>query len=162
MHNLRNIVGLMVVMMLPLLASSQICNNYHRGKKSCPPSQDEFKYNGQSRSAMMYKGQNASLNVIFHVKQDYRISFCAEEILGDRVEFKIKDGKSGETLYDNADEDYTSIFEFSCDATRRLVLDITIPDDGSGGEGKMKKLRSTSSGCLGVLIEHMPTPKTGF
>jgi hypothetical protein len=142
--------------------NAQICNSYHTEKKSCPPSTDNFHLNGQSRSAMMYKGQKSTLNVIFHDRQDYRITICPEGPLGEQIEFKIKDGKSADVLYDNADEDGTLIFEFSCAQTQRMVLEIKIPEEGEGGSNKLSKLRSTSSGCLGVLIEYMATPKTGF
>lgn len=138
------------------------CNQYHTDKKSCSPSTDEFSLNGQSRSARMYKGQKSTLNVIFHDEQDYRITICPADILGEQVEFKIRDGKSQEVLYDNADEDGSMIFEFSCAQTQRMILEIKIPDDGDGATSKLSKLRSTSSGCLGVLIEYMTTPKTGF
>lgn len=142
---------------------AQMCNNYHRDKKYCPPSKDGFLYNGQSRSAYFYRGQTSELNVVFHNNQDYRISFCLDESLGERIEFKIKDGKTGELLYDNADEDYTTSFEFRCESTRRLSFNITIPEEGDGGgSSKLTKLKSTSSGCLGVLIEHAATQQAGF
>ncbi len=144
-------------------ANAQMCNQWHTEKKQCPPSTDEFKLNGQSRSALMYKGQKSSLNVIFHDEQDYRITICPEsEMLGEQVEFKIRDGKTQEVLYDNASQDFSPIFEFSCAQTQRMVLEIKVPDDGDGGSSKLSKLKSTSSGCLGVLIEYMSTPKTGF
>ncbi|MEQ8324285.1 MAG: hypothetical protein RIC15_09860 [Vicingaceae bacterium] len=143
-------------------SEAQMCNNYHIDKKGCPPSTDNFKLNGQSRSALMYKGQKSQLNVIFYDDQDYRISICPESILGDQVSFKIKDGKTQDVLYNNQDEDGTLIFEFSCEQTQRLILEIEVPDDGEGGGNKLSKLKSTSSGCLGVLIEYMATPRTGF
>jgi len=143
-------------------AKAQICNAHHTEKKECPPSTDNFILNGQSRSALMYKGQKSKVNVIFHDKQDYRISLCPQEILGPEVEFKIKDGKTEEVLYDNMEEDGTLIFEFSCQQTQRMILEIKIPDEGDGGSNKLSKLKSSTSGCLGVLIEYMATPKTGF
>lgn len=152
----------LLLLALPFYSNAQLCNQWHTEKKSCPPSTDNFKINGQSRSAMMYKGQKSSLNVIFHDRQDYRIQICPEEVLGQQVEFKIRDGNTQEVLYDNADEDGTLIFEFSCAQTQRMVLEIKVPDEGEGGGNKLSKLRSTSSGCLGVLIEYMATPKTGF
>ena len=159
----KYIVLLLTCMMGVTTLWGQMCNNYHRDKKSCPASKDGFVYNGQSRSAYFYKGQTSELNVIFHDKQDYRISFCMNENLGEQIEFKIKDGKTGELLYDNADEDYTSIFEFKCESTRRLSFDIKIPEDGEGGGNtKLKKLKATSRGCVGVLIEHITRSNTGF
>ena len=145
-----------------LTAEAQMCNAYHTEKKMCPPSTDNFKLNGQSRSALMHKGQKSKVNIIFHDRQDYRISLCPQEILGQEVEFKIKDGKTEEVLYDNADEDGTLIFEFSCEQTQRMIIEIKIPDEGESGGSKLSKLKSSTSGCLGVLIEFMATPKTGF
>lgn len=143
-------------------SSGQICNQWHADKKGCPASTDNFKMNGQSRSAMMYKGQKSTLNVIFYDNQDYRISLCPQEVLGQAVEFKIKDGVTEDVLYDNANEDGALIFEFSCAQTQRMILEIKVPDEGEGGDSKLSKLRNTSSGCMGVLIEYMTTPRTGF
>ena len=156
------IFTVILLMSTSILSYAQMCNQWHTEKKSCPPSTDNFKLNGQSRSALMYKGQKSTLNVIFHDDQDYRITICPESILGDQIEFKIRDGKTQEVLYDNSDEDGAMIFEFSCAQTQRMILEIKIPDEGDGGGNKLSKLRSTSSGCLGVLIEYMATPKTGF
>lgn len=141
---------------------AQLCSHYHEEKKYCPPSTDNFKINGQSRSALMYKGQKSSVNVIFHNGQDYRITICPEEVLGQEISFKIKDGQTEDLLYNNADEDGNLIVEFSCEQTQRMTLVVEIPDEGAEGAGKLAKLKSTTSGCLGVLIEFMATPKTGF
>ena len=51
---------------------------------------------------------------------------------------------------------------FSCEQTQRLVLEIEVPDDGEGSGSKLSKLKSAASGCMGILIEYMATPKTGF
>ena len=158
----KNIIMAVVLAFTSLSLTAQVCNNYHADKKTCPPSTDNFKMNGQSRSAMMYKGQKSQLNVLFYDDQDYRITICPEEILGDQVTFKIKDGKTEEVLYNNQDEDGTLIFEFSCEENMRLILEIEVPDDGSAAASKLGKLKSTASGCMGVLIEYMATPRTGF
>ena len=163
---MKKIINLSLIsfacLLISITANAQLCNAYHTEKKECPPSTDNFKLNGQSRSALLYKGQKAKVNVIFHDRQDYRISLCPQQILGAEVEFKIKDGKTEEVLYDNSDEDGTLIFEFSCEQTQRMILEIKIPDEGEGSGNKLSKLKSSTSGCLGVLIEFMATPKTGF
>ena len=155
-------LSLASVAILTVYTNAQVCNHYHEEKKACPPSTDNFQINGQSRSALMYKGQKSSVNVIFHNGQDYRITVCPEEILGQEINFQIKDGKTQDVLYNNADEDGKLIVEFSCEQTQRMTLVVEIPDDGSGSGNKLTKLKSTTSGCLGVLIEYMATPKTGF
>ena len=162
MRKLGYTIALLTCVLFSAVSTAQMCNSYHAEKKACPPSTDNFKINGQSRSAMMYKGQKSKLNVIFHDRQDYRISICPQSILGEQVSFKIKDGKSLDILYDNNDEDGTLIFEFSCEQTQRLVLEIEVPDDGEGSGSKLSKLKSSASGCMGILIEYMATPKTGF
>ena len=161
---MKSILTIILTLAVLVSAEAQMCLDYHREKKFCPPSKDGFIYNGQSRSAYFYKGQESQLNMIFHNKQDYRVTFCLEGSLGDRLEFKIKDGKTGELLYDNADEDYATTFEFRCEATRRLSFDVKVPEEGDGGSGsgKLSKLKSTASGCLGVLVEHVSTQRAGF
>lgn len=159
---ISGLIPVFLFLATPHSGIAQLCNQWHTEKKSCPPSTDNFQINGQSRSAMMYKGQKSTLNVIFHDRQDYRIQICPEGTLGEQIEFKIRDGNSQEVLYDNMDEDGTLIFEFSCAQTQRMILEIKVPDEGDGGGSKLSKLRSTSSGCLGVLIEYTTTPKTGF
>jgi len=73
-----------------------------------------------------------------------------------------------ELLYDNSADNYASELEFSVETTRRLVLEISIPDGGGSGKskgiasGKGKMVKSSEMGCVGILIEHMTTPKTGF
>ena len=137
--------------------NAQHCYDFHRS--NCYPSDNEFfEYNGQSKSALFAKGTTSTLNVVIYKGQDYRFSFCLEDHLGDRVVYKIMDGKSKEVLYDNASDEYADTFEFSCEYTRKIIVEMTIPDDGHGGE----QLKPKDMGCLGFLIEHMPTPRSGF
>lgn len=146
-----------VMLLLPIGLSAQHCNNFHR--KNCYPSDNAFfEYNGQSKSALFKKGQTSEMNIIIYKGQDYRLSICTEPELGEKVEYKIKDAKTGEVLYDNAGDDYAQDFEFTCSYTRRIVIEVTVPD----GETKDKKLKPRDMACLGVLVEHMTTPKAGF
>jgi hypothetical protein len=146
-----------VLMLAPSLSQAQACHNFHR--KNCQASDNAyFEYNGQSKSALFKKGQTSELNIIIYKGQDYRVSVCTEPELGDRIEFRLKDSKSGEILYDNADTDYDQEFEFTCSYSRRIVLVVTVPD----GETKAKKLKAREMACIGVLVEHMTTPKSGF
>ena len=144
-------------MLVPMLGQAQHCHNFHR--QNCYPSDNNFfEYNGQSKSALFKKGQTSELNIIIYKGQDYRVSVCTEPELGEKVEYRLKDSKSGEVLYDNADDDYAQDFEFSCSYTRRIILEVSVPD----GETKDKKLKPRDMACLGVLVEHMSTPKSGF
>lgn len=211
MKVLKTITLTALLSLLFVNVDAQYCNNFHR--KFCNASDNGFfKYNGQSKSALFAKGKTSELNIIVYKGQDYRISLCADEILGSRIEFKIyekkkvkvvKEVKRKETedvvdengdptgevkeveytekvstyeiqkqlLYDNASADYSPTIEFTIDQTRRIIIEVTIPDDGmpsdKGGKGVKDKGRGKISqggdmGCLGILVEHMTTPKTGF
>jgi len=76
--------------------------------------------------------------------------------------------KVEEQLYDNADDGFSNEIEFSVESTRRLILEISIPSSGGSGsskgikKGKGKLSKSSDMGCVGVLVEHMVTPKSGF
>ena len=157
MIKLSKIFVAVVILMLPTLTFGQHCKNFH--KSFCASSPNKFfKYNGQSRSALFAKGQTSELTVVVYGKQDYAISICTEQALGDQVEWKILDAKSRDVLYSNADDGYAQTFEFSSQKTRKLILSVSIPD----GETKSKKRKPEDMACLGLLIEHMQTPKSGF
>jgi hypothetical protein len=63
-------------------------------------------------------------------------------------------------LWDNTDHDMAQQIEFSCTATKRLAIEV----NAMGGDGsKVKKgQQNFDIGCVGILIEHMPTPELGF
>ena len=73
-----------------------------------------------------------------------------------------------ELLYDNSTDNYASELEFTVETTRRLILEISIPDEGGTGKakgvatGKGKLMKSSEMGCVGILIEMMTTAKQGF
>jgi len=50
--------------------------------------------------------------------------------------------------------------EFSCTATKRIAVEVIARGNS---EAKPKKNGETNDiGCVGILIEHMPTPALGF
>lgn len=84
-------------------------------------------------------------------------------------ETKVVEESRKELLYDNSSDNYATELEFTVETTRRLILELSIPD-GAGGSGKAKGvaqgkgklMKSSEMGCVGILIEHMTTPKQGF
>lgn len=63
-------------------------------------------------------------------------------------------------LYDNTEFDLAQEMEFSSTATKRITLEIMAT--GSDHPKRINNPDSPDIGCLGVLIEHMPTPGLGF
>jgi hypothetical protein len=142
--------------------AQQFCTDFH--KKNCKLNPDpDYIYNAQSKSGLFEKGQTSSLRIVGYKGVDYYINICTQASLGGKVAFKIKDGKTSEILYDNAADNLSQEFDFSCDNSRTLIIEVTIPGDSSGEKDKKtNKLKDVDMACLGVLIQTRPTPKTGF
>jgi hypothetical protein len=63
-------------------------------------------------------------------------------------------------LWDNTEHDMADEVEFSCTATKRIAVEVIAPGNS---DAKPKKSGETNDiGCVGILIEHMPTPVLGF
>ncbi len=139
-----------------LVEKSYDCSDFH--KENCVPSElEDFKVNGQSKSAVFRMGQTSELNIVAYSGHDYRLAICRDEIFKKEVRMKLKT-KHGEVLYDNKTNDFAQIFEFSCTETQSMVIELSAP----GGEAVAEGVETGALGCIGVLIEHMPTPDTGF
>ncbi|HRD54387.1 MAG TPA: hypothetical protein PKY96_17235 [Flavobacteriales bacterium] len=161
-------------MLLSLKAGAQVseCPTYHRF--NCERSGDaRFSVNGQSRSAMVKIGEETELNIIVYRGQDYRISVCHDtKILGEdlaiRLVEKIRTAKPGgnkgemveteKVLWDNTEHDMAPSIEFSCTATKRVAVEVNAP----GAAERKGKKADIDIGCVGILIEHMPSPGIGF
>jgi hypothetical protein len=78
---------------------------------------------------------------------------------------KIVVERQKQLIYDNSQDGFSNEIEFSVETTRRLTLEISIPGGGSGSSTSGKKgklMKSSDMGCIGVLVEHMTTPISGF
>lgn len=62
-------------------------------------------------------------------------------------------------LWDNTANDMSNEVEFTCTSTKRIAVEIVAPgnSDAKAGKGEPNDI-----GCVGILIEHMPTPPLGF
>lgn len=166
-----------VLGLLPLAMVAQSpCAEYH--KFNCDRSSDKrFSTNGQSKSAAVQVGQETELNIIIYRGQDYRISLCHDEkVLGEKLAMRLvekvrvakpdpgPDGKqvfeeSEKVLWDNTEHEMSQEVEFSSTSTKRIAVELVAP---GGAEDVKSKGRSYDIGCVGILIEHMPTPGLGF
>ena len=171
------LVAAAVVTILPLITMAQgPCTDYH--KFNCNRASDKrFSVNGQSKSAAVQVGQETELNIIVYRGQDYRISLCFDDkVLGEslaiRLVEKIRQVKPGaadsakveyeeleKVLWDNTEHEMAQTVEFSCTSTKRIAVEVV----AAGGEASDKKSeRVVDIGCVGILVEHMPTPGLGF
>ncbi len=63
-------------------------------------------------------------------------------------------------LWDNQEHDMATSIEFTATATKRLMVEVTAP--GAVDTKPKQSDKAYDIGCLGILIEHMPTPDVGF
>jgi hypothetical protein len=138
------------------LQSQSNCSAYHRQKGCSQASEAGFVYNSQSKSGLFAKGTTSNLKAVFYAGFDYSITICADGSLGSDIGLVLKDAITGEVLFDNATESKAQHMEFSCEATRNMVVVITIAG------GSPNKQKGNEGACLGLLIEQKPTPKVGF
>ena len=167
----------LAVLAAPLANMAQYtCSEYH--KFNCERSTDKrFSMNGQSKSAMVQVGKETELNVIVYRGQDYRITICHDrkilsEALAIRLVEKVRVPVGPATadstkrvyeevekvLWDNTEHDMVQEVEFSCTATKRIAVEV----NAVGAEDKKGRKPEVDIACVGILIEHMPTPGLGF
>jgi hypothetical protein len=145
-----------------LIAQTSVCGQFHRSKCVMEGNKDderEFKYNAQSKSGLFAMGSTSKLRCVVYKGMDYRLTVCAEsDVLGDNIQFKIFDARTNEELFDNTKEENIKQFEFSSSSTRQLIIEVTVPS----GETKDAKGKPSDAACVGLLIEHKVSDKTGF
>jgi hypothetical protein len=138
-------------------SASSMCVDYH--KSACKFSKEDilYKYNSQSRDALFRPGQTSKLTFTATKGYDYRFTIAAEDkiLQGGAVSFKIMDAKTKKELY-NSEEDGGTEFEFICDSSINLTVEISTPE--AAAEAKSKVIY----GCVGFLLESRKTLDTGF
>lgn len=143
-------------------AQTSVCGQFHKtacrmeGTKS---DRKAFQYNSQSKSGLFSQGTTSKMRCVVYKGMDYRMTVCCETtVLGDKINFKIFDGRTQELLFDNAKNEDAPQFEFSAASTRQLIIEVTVPT----GEVKEEKGKPVDAACVGMLIEHKVSERTGF
>ncbi len=77
----------------------------------------------------------------------------------EKVTKKRKYGKIESVRYDNSKYENNPEFVFSSDKTRKLTIKVYIPELG---EDESNGLSEDAMSCVGLLIEHQQSEKTGF
>ena len=179
---IKSLIGLTVIFsgFFTLSSIGQECNNFH--KRKCYGSDNAYmSYNTQSKSGMFILGHTSDLVFVAHSGQDYRVSLCQDKKVEEPLKFQVIDSRSKDILFDNQDaaldippaegEDpeeagLPQFFEFSADATKKIIIRITAPgpppQKGESKRGKKNEPDTDDLFCVGVIVENMPSPKLGF
>jgi hypothetical protein len=135
-------------------------------------------YNGQDyRISFCYDERIIGDHVVFRIYEKVRVpkDVQVEEVTNEDVldengqptgETKVvrkmvtrtewEDSKK--VLYDNTEHELVQEVEFSSTSTKRLVIEVMAP----GAASPKGRAKDMDIGCVGILIEHMPTPALGF
>jgi hypothetical protein len=158
---MKRILSLFFFLLISGLSSwGQPCREFLNVCMELGPKENDksFKYNFQSKSALFEKGQKSILKFVVYRGVDYKISFCSEEAFDGEVSFVLI-GKDSAVLFDNSKEDMAQAFEYESKYTGSLTLVVTMP--GTRPTKEEKNLPG-SKGCVGVVIKHRMSAKTGF
>lgn len=153
-------ISIASVLSTDLVAQTSVCGQFHRKNCVMEGNKDddrEFMYNAQSKSGLFAQGSTSKMRCVIYKGMDYRMTVCCETA-GSQINFKIFDAKTNEELYDNAKDENSTQFEFQSASTRQLIIELTVPS----GEAASKKGKPTDAACVGLLIEHKVSDKTGF
>lgn len=143
---------------LTVYSQASVCSNFHKKYCVLEKSNEKWSYNAQSKSGLFNQGMVSKLRCVIYKGMDYRISVCCETVLGDKVNYKIFDGRTNELLFDNTAAENTQMFEFQSVSTRQLVIEVVVPQ----GATEKDKHKATDAACVGLLIENKVTDRQGF
>lgn len=137
----------------------QLCSFYHGSGCMFKDKLVNFEYNSQSKSALYKRGEISSMYVVCYKGFDYRFAFCAQEDLleGQKLHVKIYEKKTKKLIYDNANDGFSSEFEFSCNNSISLLIEIILPPSQPVPDQKFEY-----KGCVGTLIQSRKSFRTGF
>ena len=112
-------------------------------KKICKTELNPFTHDGNYHAAILTEGEEAELYKTFYSDQEYRIAICGSVGLPN-IEFKIVDAHRNE-LYNNRNDDYTSVWDFKLDSSQQLKLVVKVLNAGDETE-------EPESGCVAIMF----------
>jgi hypothetical protein len=153
--NLKKSIFLLVLCFITTGIFAQNCRNFHKQNCKTPAAYD-YKYYGQSRSAVMIANQTVRHKAIFYGKKDYRVIFCTESNQYP-VHFIVKSVENNKILYDNIVDDYVESVGFTIDYTQTLIFEVTVISTEKDTYEKMEQRL-----CLGMQIIWRKMDSMGF
>ena len=129
-----------------------------------------MRYDSQSKSAILGKGQISEFHMVAYHDLDYRITVCSEDILGDQVQFKIYEKKrvlitsegeeTEETESEYNEEDYSEEY-YAEDTysettnqkkkpTHKMVKELLYDNSTNGFSNT---LEFTAEGSMSLIVE---------
>lgn len=133
-------VGIGILMLLSLEAFAQSCYTYH--KYNSPTLQNNFRNDHQSKSFHLEVKGRSTISVIAYRGMEYNYKLISDKGLGEKVSFQVYDARTGKVIFDSGFLGYKRTFNFKCNETTRLKVDVKSED------------KNAVAGCAGVVIEY--------
>lgn len=139
-------------------SNAQDCYYYH--EYQCKFPNTTYYISGQSRSALFTYGMMSEFKMVTFGGEDYHISICHQFKVKNIHLRLIEDNEDKTVLFDNAASGYINEVTFTNNNTRKIIVEISIPDDPTGKDKNVNQ-------CVGVLIHSRktfqePKNKMGF
>ena len=155
---ISSLVLFIICMAATSVSAQSECQYYH--KKFCENKDGmAMKYDSQSKSAILGKGQISEFHMVAYGGLDYRITLCAEENLGSQVQFKIyekqrvllKDNENTNAEEESNYEDAYSEEGESEDGPKFKMVKELLYDNAS--DNYSNTLEFTADGSMSLIIE---------
>jgi hypothetical protein len=143
MLKIKKFISVVVVLMFAWsIGQSQSCKDFHLG--FCPIPDFTYYYNQQSQSMEFRVGEKKEVHIIAYENTDYFISICKHRKFN-TLQLKLYTDDPRELIYDNATNAFADTLKFANRETRRLVLELSIPNERNDPKDRKER-------CAGVLI----------
>jgi len=101
-----------------------------------------FTHDGNYNATLMEEGETAELNKTFFSGQEYRLVLATVDALPKNIRIRLLN-QQRKVIYDNADHNYTYVWDFKLETTENLIIHIKIPDEDGD------KIRV---GCIAIMF----------
>lgn len=171
-----------IILLLPLFANSQgKCSDFFNFRKAESP----YEYNDQSSSAICVTGQTYEFVLPLTKGKDYRLKFYAAAVFNNRINFKIIDESSHETVLelpgesvdrkegtcvladfydDDSGKSTHPYFDFypSSSTTLKIIMEVLPVEQEKVDDPNIKKQIKLNRGCVTVVILDKPADSSSF
>ncbi|NPA67938.1 MAG: hypothetical protein GXO50_04945 [Chlorobi bacterium] len=172
----------LLFIMLPLFSDAQSkCSDFFKYRRPEAP----YEYNDQSSSAVCVTGQTYEFILPLTKGKDYRLKFYAAAVFNNRINFKIIDESTHETVLDLPgespsreegtcvladyydDETGKSIhpyFDFypASSTTLKIIIEVLPVPQEESSDPNIKKQRKINRGCITVVVLDKPADTSSF
>lgn len=146
MKNTLRVLVIMIIFSSISYSGWAQCKGF--AKKICKLELSPYVHDGNYHAAILTEGEEAELYKTFYSDQEYRIAICGSEALPS-VQFKIIDNNR-KVLYDNADNDYSTTWDFRLEDSQQLKIAVKIPVAKNTSE-----MSAPQSGCVAIMFGFM-------